>query len=103
MKASQVGLVMVLIGGVVSQVEGFALLGYPSDVAVQAGSFKQWDLDQAEPPSLTLSYSVEADFLSSVPGAREAATNAFTSWDGLNTALHFTEAGYDPSSDLPVH
>jgi len=75
---------------------GYALLDFPSDTSVQAGSYKRWQTDESNPTLLTLSYAVESDFLDTVPGAMDAVQNVLTSWSTATGNIRFTPAGYEP-------
>jgi len=75
---------------------GFALLDFPSDASVQAGSYKRWATGADNPNSLSLSYTIESDFLADVPGATQAVENALASWSQATGNIHFTAAGYEP-------
>ncbi len=89
---------LVLLGclGLVTPARAYTLLGFPSDGSVQTGSFKRWQLEQAGPPSINLSYAIESSFLSTVPGAQQAAVNAFSSWNAASSVLSFTPVAYQP-------
>jgi len=53
-------------------------------------------MGQSSPPSSSFSYAIASDFMSGVPGARDAAANAVASWDAASSTLSFANAGYEP-------
>jgi hypothetical protein len=84
------------VGFFVSPASAYTLLDFPSNTSVQAGSYKKWVLDQSSPPSLSMSYSIQSDFLGGSASAQTAVLNAISSWDQANTTVSFSAASYQP-------
>lgn len=89
-------LAVAVVGMTTGPALGYALLGFPSQVAVDNGDVTKWMLDQVSPPTLGLSFSVESDFLNDTPGARDAAIGAMSRWDQASAPLTITQATYEP-------
>ena len=85
-----------LLAACTGSASGYALLDFPSDVAVQIGSYKAWQTDTDNPYSLSLSYSVESNFLDNVPGSQQAVQNVLSSWSSATGNVVFTPADYEP-------
>jgi len=91
-----IGCTLICVLAFAGRAEAYALLDFPSDGSVQAGSFKNWVLDSTTPRSLSLSFSIQSDFLAGVDGACEAVHSAIRSWDDVSPIIHFVEADYAP-------
>ena len=92
----QVACIALCIAAAGGAASGYALLDFPSDVAVQSGGYKSWVLPESVPRVLSLSYAIESDFLPGVEGAFEAAGRALASWDTVSPLIRFSQAGYEP-------